>query len=87
MPHAIHEHVRILLRQWALPPLVNPLIHLGKLVRQRLRRHTATPQQLADVIDAPGGHARQIHLDQCLLDGLLTTPVAFNDGGLVRAHP
>lgn len=40
------------------------------------------PQQLADVVDLAGAHARQIHIDQGFLDALLAPPVAFDHRGL-----
>ena len=41
----------------------------------------APPQGLADVLDAPRGHAGQMHLDDGLLDAGLAPFVALDDGG------
>lgn len=47
------------------------------------RTHTRfSPQQLADVVDPPGAHAGQVHVDQRLLDALLAPAVAFDHGRL-----
>lgn len=45
-------------------------------------RHAVAPQQLAGVVDLPGGHAGQAHVDQGFLGALLASPVAFDDHGL-----
>ena len=45
-------------------------------------RHAVSPQQLADVVDLAGAHARQVHVDQGFLDALLAPPVAFDHRGL-----
>ena len=84
MPHAIHEHIRPVALQRPLPPPVDVPVHPLELVGQGLRRHARPPQQPADVIDPPGGDTRQIHLDQRLLDTLLTPAVALDDGGLEK---
>ena len=49
-----------------------------ELVRERLRGHPLAPQQAADVVDLTGRNAGQVHVDQRLLDALLTTPVSFD---------
>jgi hypothetical protein len=79
MPDPVHEHVRVGLRQRALPPGVDVLVDLLELVRQGLGRHPFTPQGLADVVDPTGGDTRQIHVDERLLDRLLAATVAFDD--------
>lgn len=38
----------------------------------------SAPQQLAGIIDLPGGYTRQIHSHQRLLDAGLAPPVAFD---------
>ena len=81
VPHAVHEHVRILRFQRPRAPRVDVLVHLLEFVAQCLRGHAVSPQQLADVVDPPGAHAGQVHVDQGFLDALLTPPVAFDDGG------
>ena len=82
VPHAVHEHVRILRPQRAVAPFVDVPVHPLELVGERLGRHPVTPQQLADVVDLPGGHAGQVHVDQGLLDALLPAPVSFDHRGL-----
>lgn len=82
MPHAVHEHVRVLRPQRAVAPFVDLGVHPLELVGERLRGHAVAPRQLAGVIHTPGGHAGQVHVDQGLLDALLPAPVAFDDRGL-----
>lgn len=82
MPHAVHEHVWVLRLQWAVAPFVDLGVHPLGLVGARLRGHAVSPQQLADVVDLPGGHTGQVHVDQGLLDALLAPPVAFDHRGL-----
>lgn len=82
MPHAVHEHVWVLRLQWAVAPFVDLGVHPLGLVGARLRGHAVAPQQLAGVVDLPGGHAGQVHVDQGLLDALLPAAVAFDDRGL-----
>ena len=82
MPHAVHEHVRVLRPQRTVAPFVDLGVHPLELVGERLREHAVAPQQLAGVVDLPGGHAGQVHVDQGLLDALLPAPVAFDDRGL-----
>ena len=82
VPHAVHEHVRALALQWPRAPRVDVPVHLLELVGERLRGHPLSPQQLADVVDPPGGHAGQAHVDQRLLDALLAPAVAFDHGRL-----
>ena len=81
MPHAVHEHVRILRFQRPRAPRVDVPVHLLELVAQCLRGHAVSPQQLAGVVDLSGGDTRQVHVDQGFLDALLAPPVAFDDGG------
>ena len=78
MPHAVHEHVRALALQRPRAPRLDLPVHLLELVAQGLGRHPVAPQQLADVVHLPGAHAGQVHVDQRLLDALLTTPVSFD---------
>ena len=82
MPHAVHEHVRVLALQRPRAPRVDLVAHLLELVAQRLGRHPLAPQQLADVVHLPGGDARQVHVDEGLLDAFLAPAVTFNHGGL-----
>ena len=82
VPHAVHEHVRILRFQRPRAPFVDLVVHLLELVAQCLGGHAVTPRQLADVVDLPGAHAGQVHVDQGFLDALLAPPVSFDDRGL-----
>ena len=45
-------------------------------------RHAVAPQQLAGVVDLPGGHAGQAHVDQRLLYAFPASAVAFDHRGL-----
>ena len=82
MPHAVHEHVRVFVLQRPRAPRVDVPVHLLELVAQRLGRHPLAPQQLADVVHLPGGDARQVHVDEGLLDAFLAPAVTFDHGGL-----
>ena len=82
MPHAVHEHVRVFGFQRPRAPLVDLPVDPFELVAQCLRGHAVSPQQLADVVDLAGAHARQVHVDQGFLDALLAPPVAFDHRGL-----
>ena len=82
VPHAVHEHVRVFGFQRPRAPLVDLPVDPFELVAQCLRGHAVSPQQLADVVDLAGAHARQVHVDQGFLDALLAPPVAFDHRGL-----
>ena len=81
-PHAVHEHVRVLRPQRAVATFVDLGVHPLDLAGERLRGHAVSPQQLAGVVNLPGGHAGQVHVDQGLLDALLPAAVALDDRGL-----
>ncbi|OZG61512.1 fimbrial isopeptide formation D2 domain-containing protein, partial [Bifidobacterium hapali] len=68
--------------QRTLPPRVDIRVDALELVAQSLRGHAITPQQLADIINLTRGHARQIHVNQRLLDALLAPPVTLDHGRL-----
>ena len=78
VPHAVHEQVRVRTLQRPVAPFVDLRVHPLELVRERLRGHPLAPQQAADVVDLTGRNAGQVHVDQRLLDALLTTPVSFD---------
>ena len=78
MPHAVHEHVRVFGFQRPRAPLVDLPVDPFELVAQCLRGHAVSPQQLADVVDLAGAHARQVHVDQGFLDALLAPPASFD---------
>ena len=82
VPHAVHEHVWVLVLQRPRAPFVDLGVHALELVAQCLGRHAVSPQQLADVVDLPGGHAGQVHVDQRLLYAFLASAVAFDHRGL-----
>ena len=74
-------------------PLLQPYIQLLVQLADRRGRHPRPPQRLRDVIDAPHGDARDIHLDEGLLhrpahDFVKTRAnlllVNFNDSGEFR---
>ena len=80
VPHPVHEQIRVrTVRQWAIPPSVDVLVHLLELVAQRLGGHALAPQKPADVVDLTRTHSRQVHVDQRLLDALLPPAVAVDD--------
>lgn len=59
-------------------------VKVGVLVINRIGGavgNAGSPQGLADVLDAPRGHAGQIHLDYGFLDAGLAPFVALDDGG------
>ena len=78
VPHAVHEHVRVLGFQRAFPPLVDLLVDLLEFVAQCLGWHPLAPQQLADVVHPACAHAREVHLPQRLLDAGFAPPVTFD---------
>ena len=78
VPHAVHEQVRVILFEGPATPFVDVGVYLLELVAQGLRGHAVAPQQLADIVDLPGGDAGQIHVDQRLLDALLAPTVSFD---------
>lgn len=78
VPHAVHEHVRVLGFQRAFPPLVDLLVDLLEFVAQCLGWHPLAPQQLADVVHPACAHAREVHLHQRLLDAGFAPPVTFD---------
>ncbi len=81
VPHAVHEHVWVLVIQRPRAPFVDLGVHALELVAQCLGRHAVAPQQPADVVDLPGGHAGQVHVDQRLLYAFLAPSVALDDRG------
>ena len=82
VPHAVHEQVRVILFEGPAPPCVDIRIDALELVAQGLRGHAVAPQEPADIIDLAGGDAGQVHVDQGLLDALLTPTVSFDHGRL-----
>lgn len=82
VPHAVHEHVWVLVIQRPRAPFVDLGVHVLELVAQCPGRHAVAPQQLAGVVDLPGGHAGRVHVDQRLLYAFLASAVAFDHRGL-----
>ena len=78
VPHAVHEHVRVLGFQRVFPPLVDLLVDLLEFVAQCLGWHPLAPQQLADVVHPACAHVREVHLHQRLLDAGFAPPVTFD---------
>ena len=78
VPHAVHEHVRIFRFQRPVASFVDLDVHAPELVTQGLRGHAVAPQHPAGVMYLPGGHTRQVHVHQHLLDAGLAPPVAFD---------
>ena len=76
---AIEIEIRMLAFDGPVPPGLDLPINLLVEVRHRRRRNPRPPQRFRDVLDTPHRNARQIHLDQGLLDRALPPPVSFND--------
>ena len=49
--------------------------------------HRRAPEDLGRVLDPPGGDAREVHLDDGLLDRRLAPAVPLDDGGLEGGSP
>lgn len=81
VPHAVHEPRMGLVIQRPRAPFVDLGVHALELVAQCLGGHAVAPRQLADVVDLPGGHAGQVHVDQRLPDTGLASAVAFDHRG------
>ena len=58
VPHAVHEHVWVLVIQRPRAPFVDLGVHVLELVAQCPGRHAVAPQQLAGVVYLPGGRHR-----------------------------
>lgn len=78
VPHAVHEHVRVLGFQRAFPPLVDLLVDLLEFVAQCPGWHPLAPQQPAGVVHPACAHAREAHLHQRLLDAGFAPPAALD---------
>ena len=63
VPHAVHEHIRIILDQGTVAPCVDIRVDAFEPVAQGLRGHAVAPQELADIVDLAGGHAGQVLKD------------------------
>ena len=81
VPYAVHEQVWVLVIQRPRAPFVDLGVHALELVAQCPGRHAVAPQQLAGVVDLPGGHAGQVHVNQRLLCAFLASAVAFDHRG------
>ena len=82
VPHAVHERVWVLVIQRPRAPFVDLGVHALELAAQCPGRHAAVPRQLAGVVDLPGGHAGQVHVDQRLPYAFLASAAAFDHRGL-----
>jgi hypothetical protein len=75
----------------ALDPPVPPGLDLGVdllvQVRHRARADTGAPQRLGDILDPADRNARQVHLNQRLLDRALAPTVTLDDGRLEGQAP
>lgn len=78
----VDEDVGVAALERPLPPCLDgregPLVEVG----DGAGGHRRSPQELGDVLDPPGGDARQVHLDDGLLDRGLAPAVALDDGRL-----
>lgn len=76
------EDVRVAVFERPLPPCLDghegPRVEVGDGVGG----HRRLPQELGDVLDQQGRDARQVHLDDGLLDRGLAPAVALDDGRL-----
>ena len=79
---AVDEDVGVAAIERPLPPGLDgregPLVEVG----DGAGGHRRSPQELGDVLDPPGRDARQVHLDDGLLDRGLAPAVALDDGRL-----
>jgi hypothetical protein len=83
-PDAIQEDVGVLPFDGAVAPGLDVTVDLLVQLADRTGADPGAPQGLGDVLDAAGGHAGQVHLDQSLLHRGLAAAVAFDDGRLER---
>ena len=67
-----------------VPPFLDRGERLVVEVGNGARRHAGAPQNLAYVLDAPGGHAGEVHLDDGLPGAGLAPAVALDHGRLER---
>ena len=81
---AVDEHVGVLALERPVPPLLDRGEGLVVEVGDGAGRHAGAPQYLADILDAPGGHAGEAHLDDGLLDAGLAPAVSLDHRGLER---
>ena len=78
---AVDEDVGVGAGQGPAAPLLHRLEGAVVEVRHGGGGHARAPQDLGDVLDAPGGHAGQANLDHGLLHACLAASVALDDGG------
>lgn len=76
---AVDEDVGVAAGERPAPPLLDRLERLVVEVGDGGRRDGRPPQDLGDVLDSPGGHAGQVHLDHGLLHRGLAALVALDD--------
>src|SRR5262245_28241065 len=74
----------MLARDRLIAPGVDRCVDLLVEVRDRRRRYPCAPQGLGDVLDPTHRYARQVHLDQGLLDRALAPSVTLDDRSLER---
>ncbi len=82
VPHAVHEHVWVLVIQRPRAPFVDLGVHALELVAQCPGRHAVAPRQLAGVVGLPGGHAGRVHADQRLPYAFPASAAASDHRGL-----
>ena len=79
---AVDEDVGVAAVERPLPPGLDgregPLVEVG----DGAGGHRRSPQEFGDVLDPPGGDAREVHLDDGLLDRSLAPAVALDNGRL-----
>ena len=78
---AVGEDVGILAGQRPAAPPLHGFVCLLVEVGDGAYRDPGAPEDLADVLDAPGGGAGQAHLDDGLPDAGLAPAAALDDGG------
>src|SRR5207248_10204628 len=74
----IQVHVRVILLARPLAPRPDAGVDLLVQLADGAGADARAPQRLGDVLDAPHGDARQVHLHQRLLHRRLAPPVALD---------
>ena len=77
--YPVHVDVGVGALQGPVPPLLDRREGLLVQVGDGRRGDARAPENLTHVLDAPGGDAREVHLDHRLLDRGLPAPVALDD--------
>ena len=84
---AVDEDVGVPAPERPLAPPLDGREGLFVQVGDGARGHRRAPEDLGHVLDPPGGDAREVHLDDGLLDRGLAPAVPLDDGGLEGGAP